>query len=157
MQTNFNASTTKSSSLLLLLKPLSSNRCASCIITSQGLTFVIHIDKTVALQSLIPSDLFESFSLNCESIDFVIDLSTLIDALSIFSNLEKLQIKNTENELIMTMESPDMDTRISIAKLDLQDFGHDLFDKFTMSDTIAKIIIRVFIILSSSYELVGMA
>lgn len=72
--------------LSLILKAINFKDNATCFINEKGLKVVVEDSKCVQASAFISEDLFQEFRINSDQIVFCIDLSIMVECLSIFDN-----------------------------------------------------------------------
>lgn len=133
----FIASTENIGDIQALLKPLGT-KVGNCVISEEGLQFIVEIDKILLIQTWIPSDLFSEWKF--EYLEFSIDIGLLLESLNVFSLESRLEIECTSNDFVLSCNS-DVFTRISLKTYDTTQFA-SLLSVFGDSDLLGKIILK---------------
>lgn len=134
----FNAKTENATDIYTLLRPLGS-KVANCIISEEGMQFIVEVDKILLIQTWIPSDIFRDW--NFIDLEFSIDIGILVDSLNVFSQENVLEIEYISDEFVLS-SAAEVFTTITLKTYDKIPVA-SLLSVFGDSEVLGKIIIKV--------------
>ena len=128
-----------------LIKPLGVVKVGNCIISDDGLEFIIQVDKILQIQTWIPKDIFINWK--PQSLEFSMDLGNFLDCVGIYSlsdNRMELSTSLDSSDFIMCIANKEISTRILLKKYDKLSTS-ELLCGFSDPELLIKIILEVFL------------
>lgn len=133
------ATTENITDLYALLRPLGA-KVGNCIISEDGLQFLVEVDKILLIQSWIPSDIFRDWK--SLEFQFSMDIGLLLESLNVFSQEKSLEIEYIDLDFVLSCNTDDVFTSVSLKTYDEIHVGN-LLSVFGDSDLLGKMIMKV--------------